>query len=108
MDFKDPVRSLLHLFEDGALTRRDLVARLTKYTGSAAAAIAAIEEAGLAQTSTASCPAGVQISENDPAVISQLLTVHGEGGPLFVYQSLPADYAVRPRPAVLVGMRIEG
>lgn len=102
MDFKDPIQSLLHLFEDGALTRRDLVARLTKYTGSAAAAVAAIEQAGLAQTTDVTCPAGVQVSENDPAVISQLLTVHGEGGPLFVYQSLPADYASRPRAAVLV------
>jgi carboxymethylenebutenolidase len=35
-------------------------------------------------------------------VISQLLTIHGEGGPLFLYQSLPADYARAPRPAVLV------
>ena len=102
MDFKDPVQGLLHLFEDGALTRRDLVGRLTKYTGSTAAAIAAIEQAGLAQTSGGTCPAGVQVSENDPGVINQLLTVHGEGGPLFVYQSLPADYASQPRPAVLV------
>jgi carboxymethylenebutenolidase len=31
-----------------------------------------------------------------------MLTIHGEGGPLFVYQALPADYASRRLPAVLV------
>jgi carboxymethylenebutenolidase len=99
---RDRVSSLVHLFEDGALSRRELVARLTKHTGSAAAAVAILESAGLANAQTASCPAGVQVSEQDPAVISQMLTIHGEGGPLFIYQSLPADYARAPRPAVLV------
>jgi carboxymethylenebutenolidase len=98
----DPVNSLVHLYEDGAFSRRELITRLTKYTGSAAAAAAIVESAGLAEAQTASCPAGIQVSEQDPAVISQLLTIHGEGGPLFIYQSLPADYARAPRPAVLV------
>lgn len=98
---KDPVSSLIHLYEDGALNRRELVSRLTRYTGSAAAAMAAIESAGLAQTNTAACPAGVQVSATDPAVISQDLTIHGEGGPLYVYQSMPAGRSGR-RPAVIV------
>jgi carboxymethylenebutenolidase len=98
----DRVNSLLHLYEDGALSRRELISRLTKHTGSAAAAAAVLQSAGLAEAQTATCPAGVQVSEQDPAVISQLLTIHGEGGPLFVYQSLPADYARERRPAVLV------
>ncbi|MBC8167370.1 MAG: dienelactone hydrolase family protein [Bryobacteraceae bacterium] len=97
----DPVKSLLHLYEDGALTRRDLVQRLTKYTGSAAAALAAMEAVGLAQVNTAACPAGVQVPESDPSIVSQMLTISGEG-PLYVYQSLPADWASKPRPAVLV------
>jgi carboxymethylenebutenolidase len=98
----DPVSSLVHLYEDGAFSRRELIARLTKYTGSATAAAAIVQSAGLAEAQTAGCPAGVQVSEQDPAVISQLLTIHGEGGPLFMYQSLPADYAREPRPAILV------
>jgi carboxymethylenebutenolidase len=102
VNFRDPVHNLLHLYEDGALTRRDLVSRLTKYTGSLAASAAVIQEAGLAQATAQACPAGVQVAENDPAVINQLLTVHGEAGPLYVYQSLPADYASARRPAVLV------
>lgn len=100
--YNDPIKSLIHLYEDGALNRRDLISRLTRLTGSAAAALAAVESAGLAEAQTTGCPAGVQVAENDPAILSQLLTIHGEGGPLFVYQSLPRDYAVAPRPAVLV------
>jgi carboxymethylenebutenolidase len=85
-----------------SLDRRELVSRLTKHLGSAAAAAAVLHENGLAQTVSASCPAGVQVSETDPAVINQMLTIHGEGGPLYVYQSLPANYATKRLPAVLV------
>ncbi len=98
----DRVTSLLHLYEDGAFSRRELITRLTKYTGSAAAATAVLQSAGLAQTTTPTCPAGVQVAEDDPAVLSQMLTIHGEAGPGFIYQSLPADWAAGPRPAVLV------
>lgn len=98
----DRVHSLVHLYEDGALSRRELVSRLTKHLGTAAAAAAVLQENGLAQTVTASCPAGIQVAENDPSVINQTLTIHGEGGPLYVYQSLPADYATKRLPAVLV------
>ena len=99
---KDRVSSLIHLYEDGALNRRELMRRLTQHTGTAAAALAIFESSGLAQTTAPMCPAGVQVSENDPAVLSQTLTLYGEGGPLFAYQSLPRDYAAAPRPAVLV------
>jgi carboxymethylenebutenolidase len=44
----------------------------------------------------------VQVAESDPAIRAQMLTIHGEGGPLFIYQVLPVDYASAPRPAVLV------
>jgi carboxymethylenebutenolidase len=100
--YTDRIKSLVHLYEDGALSRRDLISRLTRYTGSAAAAAAVLENAGLAQTSTVSCPAGVQVAETDPSVTSAILTIHGEGGPLFVYQSMPSAPAQGPRPAVLV------
>src|SRR5262245_7204108 len=100
--YDDPISSLIHLYEDGAFNRRELVRRLTKHTGTVAASVAAIEAAGHANAQTATCPAGVQVPESDPAIRAQLLTIHGEGGPLFIYQVLPADYASAPRPAVLV------
>jgi carboxymethylenebutenolidase len=98
----DPIKSLIHLYEDGAFNRRELITRLTKYTGSIAAATALVESTGLAQQPVAGCLTNVRVSENDPSVFSQMLTIHGEGGPLFVYQSLPRDYASGRRPAVLV------
>src|SRR5690606_19861919 len=98
----DPIRNLLHLYEDGALNRRDLITRLTRYTGTLAAATALVEKAGLAQTARGGCPDGVRVPENDPEVYSQRLSIHGEGGPLFVYLSLPRTFAVEPLPAVLV------
>ena len=99
---KDPIKSLIHLYEDGALNRRELINRLTRYTGTVAAAVAAVESAGLAEAQTTGCLAGVQVPENDPAVLSQTLSSLGEGGRLFVYQSLTVDYDRSPRPAVLV------
>jgi carboxymethylenebutenolidase len=99
---KDPIKSLIHLYEDGAFNRRELIARLTRYTGTAAAALAAVESAGLAEAQTAGCPAGVNVAENDPSLVSQMLSIHGEGGRLLVYQSLPNDYATVRRPAVVV------
>ncbi len=98
----DPIKELIHLYVDGAFSRRDLITRLTRYTGSVAAATAAIESAGLANAQTATCPAGVQVAENDPAIIPQMITIHGEGSPLIVYQVLPSDYVTNKRPGVIV------
>jgi carboxymethylenebutenolidase len=100
--YKDRVSSLIHLYEDGALNRRELIRRLTQATGTAAAAMAAIEAAGLANAQTATCPAGVQVAESDPAIRADAIAIHGEGGPLFIYQVLPVDYASKRTPAVLV------
>jgi carboxymethylenebutenolidase len=98
----DPIESLIHLHEDGALNRREVIRRLTRLTGSVAAAFAVLESAGLAEAQQQSCLAGVRVPETDPEVISQNLTIYGEGGPLLVYQSLPRDSASGRRPAVLV------
>ncbi len=99
---KDGVANLIHLYVDGAFNRRELIQRLTRYTGTAAAALAAIETAGLAQVTQNACPAGVKVAENDPTLVSQNLRIYGEGGPLLVYQSFLKDSSVARRPAVLV------
>jgi carboxymethylenebutenolidase len=97
----DQISSLIHLYEDGALSRRELLTRLTKYTGSAAAAVAVMESAGLAQTTSPACPADVRVTESDPSVISQPVTLHGEGGPIFAYLSSPRGQGAA-LPAVVV------
>jgi carboxymethylenebutenolidase len=96
----DRVRSLLHLYEDGAFDRRELVRRLAKYTGSMAAAVAITESAGFAQTPQA-CADNVRVSANDPAILGEDVTIHGEGGPVMAYQVRPRA-ATGPVPAVIV------
>ncbi|HET8550202.1 MAG TPA: hypothetical protein VFL57_19460 [Bryobacteraceae bacterium] len=76
----DKVGSLLHLYEDGAFDRRELIRRLTGYTGSVAAATAIAESAGFAQ-GTQSCLDSIRVAENDESIVAEDVTIHGEGGP---------------------------
>lgn len=39
---KNPIASLVHLYVDGAFSRRELVQRVARYTGSVAAAMTAL------------------------------------------------------------------
>ena len=98
----DPVQDLIHLYEDGALKRRDLIRRLARYTGSVAAAMAALQTAGLAQTAMPNCPAGTNVAEDDPGILGESLTIGGTGGQLFVYQARPRPITATALPMVLV------
>src|SRR5262245_25646884 len=98
----DPIASLLHLYEDGALNRRELLERLTRHTGSLAAATAAIASAGLLHAQ-ASCPADVRVPADAPDLQCEDFSIYSESGPLLVYQVRPKGAAFNtPRPAVLV------
>ena len=98
--YDDPIESLIHLHQDGAFNRRELIERLVKYTGSVAAATATVEQAGLLQAQTQARPAGVSVPEDAPDINPGSVTLHGEGGPLYCYLVLPK--VTLPRPAVLV------
>jgi len=98
---QDNIGSLLHLYEDGAFSRRDLIERLVKYTGSTAAATAVVAEAGLLHAQQQACPAGVKVAENDPAIEANNINLHGEGGTLYAYMVTPRG-AAGPRPGVVV------
>lgn len=96
------IDSIIHLFEDGAFSRRELFDRLKRHTGSAAAATAAIAAAGLANAQQPTgCLAQVSVPDNAPDLLGEDLTLTSDGGPLLVYQVRQRD-AVGPRPAVLV------
>jgi carboxymethylenebutenolidase len=98
----DRIASLIHLYEDGALNRRDVIRKLIGCTGSLTAAMAVLESTGLAQTTTAACAGDVRVAENDPAVYAEMLTLYGSG-PLYAYQARPSvDSFTQARPAVLV------
>jgi carboxymethylenebutenolidase len=61
-----------------------------------------LQTEGLAQSVTGACPEGVRVAEDDRSINAQMLTIHGEGGPLHVYQVTPANMSAGPLPAVLV------
>lgn len=97
------IDSLIHLFEDGAFSRRELFERLKRHTGSAAAAGAAIAAAGLAeaQAPPAGCLAQVQVPENAPDLRAEDLSIYSDAGPLLIYQAQAREWT-GPRPGVLV------
>jgi carboxymethylenebutenolidase len=95
------IASLIHLHEDGAINRRDLIRKLARYTGSVAAAMAVLESTGLAQVPSTTCSGDVRVAENDPSIYAETLTLYGNG-PLFAYQVRPAENITQARPAVLV------
>lgn len=80
-DNHDPIHELVHLYVDGAITRRGLVKRVARRTGSVAAAIAAL--AGfedLQAQSAIACPAGVTVPLDAPDLVAQDVTFAGEDG----------------------------
>jgi carboxymethylenebutenolidase len=97
----DRIESLLHLYEDGALNRRELLERLTRHTGSLAAATAALSSAGLLHAQ-APCADDVRVREDAPDLLCENFSIYSESGPLLVYQVRPNEAAGAPRPAVLV------
>jgi carboxymethylenebutenolidase len=101
---------LVHLYEDGAFSRRELVDRLTRRLGSGAAAVAALEALGLAHLTAetasaqggAACPADVKVPENAPDVEARMVDFEGKAGKLFAHLARPKSQGDRPLPAVIV------
>ena len=111
--FSDDVDGLVHLYQDGAFNRRELVRRVARRTGSAAAALAALEGFGLFSTpAAAQCPADARVPEGAPGMETRTVEFAGPGGTVFAYLARPLDDAAPPRargeiggerrPAVLV------
>ncbi len=111
MPYDPEVESLVHLWEDGALNRRELIRHVTGRTGTIAAAIAAVEALGVGpeRAFAQGCPATV--SEGDPNINAQPVEYPGEAGTIFGYLARPRDsgspararaHGTAPEPAVLV------
>jgi carboxymethylenebutenolidase len=98
---------LVHLYEDGAFSRRELVDRLTRRLGSAAAAVATLEALGItAETASAqtagTCPADVKVPENAPDLDARMIEFDGKAGKIFAHLARPKTQGDAPRPAVHV------
>jgi carboxymethylenebutenolidase len=111
------VHEFVEDYEDGLMSRRDMVSRVLKITGSAAAAASVLTtlgvQAGGAQESTPMMPDGPQsplsVAEDDPRVVVERISFPGgDGETVMAYQAKPAverggtPAAVAPFPVILV------
>ncbi len=104
------IEELVHYYIDGALSRRQLVGRLARYTGGLAAAAALVKSLGLPTKAAAQSLEDIRVPENAPDLESQMVEFRGEGGLVFSYLSRPRELgpprtraqAVVTRPGVLV------
>jgi len=96
---KEKIDSLIHLYVDGGLHRRDLMRRLARLTGGAAAALALLESEGLGQTPVPANADDVRVSENGPAIQWRDVTYPGKAGTLQALLAYPRAFTrMRGRP----------
>jgi carboxymethylenebutenolidase len=111
-DRPNEIEELVHLYIDGAFNRRELVKRVAKHTGSAAAAVAALQAFGLPRRAAAQCVDDVRVPADAPDIETQTVEYLGPGGTVFGYLARPREVpgpararaALQPteRPAVVV------
>src|SRR4249920_1055530 len=83
---QDPISSLVHLYVDGAFSRRELIRLVARHTGSIATATAAVTALGVAKAQTpAACPAGLSVPETAPDIIAREVVYPGDGFSMFGY-----------------------
>jgi carboxymethylenebutenolidase len=97
-----PIDSLVHLYVDGAFSRRDLIRRVAKHTGSIGAALAVLRGYDVFGQAATPCPANVQVPADAPDLITQDVTYPGEAGDLFGYLAYARNAGPDPMPGVIV------
>ena len=104
-------RYLVHEFvddyKDGVMSRRDMMARVLKITGSAAAAATTLTALGvkaadanqpvaLVQQGTPTARSPLSVPEDDPAVTGTEIEFQGEGAMIRAYEARPASGKASP------------
>ena len=112
MEFVNEIESLVHLWVDGGLNRRELVRLVARHTGSiakATATLAAMGVLGAPGRARAQCPATVP--EGAPDIETQNVEFPGEAGTIFGYLARPLGApppsrararGTAPQPGILV------
>ena len=101
-DNQDPISSLVHLYVDGAFSRRELINRVAKITGSLAAAVTAVETMGVAEAQTPqACPAGIKVPADAPDIDARDVEYPGDAGTLFGYLVRPRNSNASENPVVI-------
>jgi len=86
-----PVGELVHLYIDGAFGRRELIERVTKLTGSLAAAMLALGGYEEMQAQSTPVPEGLRVAENDPDITVREVTYPGLDSNLFGHLAMPRN-----------------
>lgn len=86
---ENPVGELVHLYVDGAFGRRELIERVTKMTGSLAAAMLALGGFEELNAQATPVPPGVRVAENDPDIEARDVTYSGLDSNLYGYLAMP-------------------
>ena len=98
-----PIESLVHLYVDGAFSRRELIQRVSRHTGSMAAALAVLSGYNLAYAQTGdSCPAGVSVPADAPDLNIFDVQYAGEASVLFGHLAYPLTPQPQKWPGVIV------
>jgi carboxymethylenebutenolidase len=97
-----PIDSLVHLYVDGAFSRRDLIRRVAAHTGSIAAALAVLRGYDVFAQAATPCPGQVQVPPDAPDLVVQDVTYPGDAGDIFGHLAYPRDAGPDPLPGVIV------
>lgn len=95
------IDGLVHLYIDGAFSRRELVKRVARKTGGVAAALVALQAFDLPRAS-AQCLDDVRIPEGAADLQTQMVEFPGEAGIVFAYLARPLSPLNPPRGRSLV------
>jgi carboxymethylenebutenolidase len=98
---ENPIDELVHEHVDGAFDRRELIRRVTRLTGNAAAAVAALSGYEVLQAQATACPVGVRTSADDPTLVVEDVEFPGEAGKVLGHFAYPKGLT-EPQPGIIV------
>jgi carboxymethylenebutenolidase len=99
---ESPVDGLVHLYVDGAFNRRELVRRAAKYTGSVAAAMAALRGYDAFAQTPSACPANIRVPIDASDIVAQDVQFPGEESQIFAHLAYPKVAPGVLNPGVIV------
>lgn len=100
---ESPIESLVHLYIDGAFSRRELIQRVARHTGSVAAAVAALSGYAVVNAQTTStCPADASVPADAPDLNTSDVQFPGDAGTVFGYLAYPRTNDPQVWPGIIV------
>ena len=97
------IEELVHLYVDGAFSRRELMERVSKHAGGMAAAVVALTALGVGTAEAQNaCPDDVRVPEGAPGIYSSAVSFPGENATLLGYLAYPNPLAPGRSPAIIV------